>query len=371
MECKKCGRSIQDGSAFCNWCGAKQIKPKRGNAEISVPKARQLSSGTWFIQLRLGGDSISVTADTERQCRAKALMIKTEHMNGKRDGKTQNVTLRQCCQKYIDDHRATLSPSTVRGYNIIKNNRFPDIMDTKVDKISNWQLVINNELKAVSLKTTKNSFGFVCTALKYSGCSVPSVKFPQAAKPDTKWLNYEQVLQFCEAIKGEKCELGALLALHSLRRSELMALTGDKIDKVNKTITVRGSVVQGENNKFVRKEVNKTSASQRVIPFMIPRLEEVLPDAEADEPLVKCEPNTLFRQINRVCEKAGLPLVGVHGLRRSFASLAYHIGWTERVTMSIGGWDDVTTMHKMYVKLAENDKIEAANEMLDFYTNAN
>ena len=32
---------------------------------MNVPKARKLPSGNWFIQLRLGGESISITAATE------------------------------------------------------------------------------------------------------------------------------------------------------------------------------------------------------------------------------------------------------------------------------------------------------------------
>ena len=40
---------------------------------MKVPKARQLDSGTWFIQLRLAGVSIPVTGETEAEAAVEFL----------------------------------------------------------------------------------------------------------------------------------------------------------------------------------------------------------------------------------------------------------------------------------------------------------
>ena len=90
--------------------------------------------------------------------------------------------------------------------------------------------------------------------------------------------------------------------------------------------------------------------------------------AAGDGALVQGSLNTLYVQINRVCGAAGLPRVGVHGLRRSFASLAYHLRWSELETMRVGGWSDFNTMRKIYTKLAERDKSAAAQKMEQFYS---
>ena len=84
--------------------------------------------------------------------------------------------------------------------------------------------------------------------------------------------------------------------------------------------------------------------------------------------LVQGSLNTLYVQINRVCDAAGLPRVSAHGLRRSFASLAYHLRWSELETMRVGGWSDFNTMRKIYTKLAERDKSAAAQKMEQFYS---
>lgn len=78
-------------------------------------------------------------------------------------------------------------------------------------------------------------------------------------------------------------------------------------------------------------------------------------------------PNALYKKINKLCREHYIKEIGVHGLRRSFASLAYHLGWSERETMAIGGWSDMNIMHKFYIKLSEADKSEAAKVMQNYY----
>jgi len=63
-----------------------------------------------------------------------------------------------------------------------------------------------------------------------------------------------------------------------------------------------------------------------MIPELLAALEAV---EDKSGPVVRCNPNTIYHQINRVCARNGLPRVGTHGLRHSFASLGYHLGVPE------------------------------------------
>ena len=64
--------------------------------------------------------------------------------------------------------------------------------------------------------------------------------------------------------------------------------------------------------------------------------------------------------------------MGVHGLRHSFASLAFHLGLTEQETMELGGWSDYNTMRKIYTHLAAADRLKSQNKMAAFFkANAN
>lgn len=341
---------------------------------MKVPEPRKLNCGTWFIQLRLNGVSVPVTGSTEKECRTTAELIKAEHRAGKRQIRKDkaNPTLRQAIDEYISVRSNALSPSTIRGYEIIRDNRFQSVMDKKLKDIKDWQKLCNAESKNVSAKSLKNSWYLIASVLKEFDLEVPKIKMPQVVSREHAYLEPEQIELFVKAIDGKNCEIAALLALSSLRSSELCALDWKNVDLKNRRILVSGSTVQGQNNKFVSKETNKSKSSKRYVPILMDELYNALSNCKTKErSVVSYRPNTIFRQINKVCEDNQLPLVGVHGLRHSFASLAYHLGMPEKVAMQIGGWSDRETMSKIYTHLSQKDVSKYAEEMKQFYKNAN
>lgn len=368
--CKKCRAEIPDGSRYCNWCGEPQSKPprRRQKATITVPKAQEVSPGSWYIRLRLGGESIAVYEATEALCKAKATAIKAGFLEGKKHG--SKLTLGEAIDKYISDRSAVLSPSTLRGYTQIRHCRFQAQMDKPLEDIKDWQKIINREAGEIGPKTLKNAWGLVKSVLDENGVLVKSVKLPQRVKPERPWLDYEQIATFLAAAKDKPGELPALLALHSLRRSELCAVTVGDVDLTAGTIRVAGAAVYSPDGSLIYKDTNKNTSSRRVIPIMIPRLRQLLEGCAGADPaerIITVVPNTIYTQINRICSAAGLPEVGVHGLRHSFASLAYHLGMSERETMDLGGWSDAQTVHKIYLHLAQQDRLSSANKMAGFY----
>jgi integrase len=79
----------------------------------------------------------------------------------------------------------------------------------------------------------------------------------------------------------------------------------------------------------------------------------------------------MLARINAVCRKNDLPEIGMHGLRHSFASLAYHLKISEKIAMQIGGWADATTMHKIYTHIGKADILKSENLLKEFFENAN
>ena len=51
---------------------------------MKVPEPRKLSSGNYFIQLRLNGQSIPITAETATECKNIAELTKAEYRAGKK-----------------------------------------------------------------------------------------------------------------------------------------------------------------------------------------------------------------------------------------------------------------------------------------------
>ena len=344
---------------------------------MKLPEPRKLPSGSWFIQLRLNGVSVPVTASSRTECINAARLIKAEHKAGKRRirQKSESPTLRSAIDAYIDARRNVLSPSTIRGYATIRDNRFPDVMDKRLPEIS-WQDAVNAEAAAHAPKTVKNEWRFISSVLRENGILPPKVTLPQLVQKEHDYLDADQIPAFVSAVKDNPCCIQALLALHGLRRSELVALDWSNVDLKNGLLHIRGAAVYNEDQQLVRKETNKNTSSRRTVPIMIPELEAALravPEDQRTGPVVTVTPNAILKQINRVCRSAGLPEVGTHGLRHSFASLAFSsdVGMTEREVMELGGWSDPQTVHKIYEHLARRNRLKAENKMAQFYKNAN
>lgn len=339
---------------------------------MKVPKATKMSSGNYYIRMRLGGESISVTAPTERECVRQAQYVKAEYLNGKRlPQEKSSTTLQEACNAFIEERRGILSPSTIKGYDYIVKHNFQSLMQRNAQSIteSEWIKAINDEATKYSPKTIKNAWGFVSSVLKKQLKIVPpQVSLPLVSPNERPFLSAEQIKIFVDAVKGTEVEIPALLGLSSLRRSEICALRWENVDLKKRLIHIKGAAVFDENFVLVQKKTNKNASSSRTVPIMMDELYNALKAKQQKSGLVvTCYPNVIRNRINRICEANDLPLVGTHGLRHSFASLAKHLGMPEQLTMQIGGWSDYQTMRKIYTHISTKDADYYKNAMSAFY----
>lgn len=334
---------------------------------MKIPKARQLPSGAWFCRVRIDGQDISITRDTEKEAVAEAMAIKAGIKDSAR--KPKRKTLTKAIDDYIDARRNILSPATIRGYKIIQDNRFQGMMQRDVTTVTQeqWQRAVNAEAKTVNAKTLTNSWRFVSSVIAEATGKHISVQLPQIVRNERPWLTPEQITSFVAAVKGTNIEIPALLALSSLRCSELLDLKWENIDLSKNTITVSGAAVYDEDGKLIHKKENKNATSRRTIP-MIPPLQEALGNApRTGDYVVTLTPNWIYKSINKLCEENDLPKVGIHGLRHSFASLAFHLNMPEKVAMQIGGWANDQTMRKIYTHLSQAEVAKHAQAFTSFF----
>lgn len=366
-KCKSCKREVPDNATFCPWCGYKQVRERKKDGVIKVPESKQLPSGNWRIYL--AAEKQSITEPTKDRCIAKAKAVRAGFVEQQK--KLPSLTWTKAIDNYISDRSESLSPETVRGYRIIQRNRFQNIMQKPISNPVNWQAEINDALVKLADKTVKNSWGLMTAIMQTNGLSVPRVLFPVKKKSERNFLDPQQIITFCEAAKGDTCEMPILLGLHSLRMSEIKALRfPESFNLKEESIIVSGAVVRDEHNKSVFKTRNKTSSSERTVSIMIPRLKELLEAHVGEGSAVPQTPSTINKHIHAIAQKAGLPDITEHCLRHSFASLGYHLNLSEIEVVSMGGWSDGTTVHKIYLHLAQRDRMKAKNKMAKFYRTA-
>lgn len=338
---------------------------------MKIPKIRKLDSGTYFCQLRLNGQSVTICADTESECANKAYLIKAKHKTGeKKIVKTKDEkTLDEVITAYINKYESVLSPSTIRGYESIRKNRFKDYMNKPISKID-WQQMVNDELRIKGEHTVKNGFGLITAALKDAKYSMPTVKLAKVPVNELPFLDAEELKKFIQAAEGDKAEIEMLLEAHGLRESECMyVVRNNGIDLKHNVIHVNGAYVPNKEHKYIEKSTNKTYKSTRDVPIMIPRLATLVKSHQDEGKQIRTHSaSALLSHVNKCCEKAGVTVVGNHGLRRSLASLAYSKGISEVQVMNWCGWNDFTTMHKFYIKLSAMDAEKNKNAVTDFFS---
>lgn len=313
--------------------------------------------------VRAGGRVRRITADTKTECELKALTLKQEKPITGRSRSSGDVLLGQAINGFIEERANVLSPSTVRGYQAIRNTRFQSVMNKNLRSIRSWQRVINDESRLCSPKTLRNAWGLVRAVLREYGEDPGSVRLPMYLPKERAYLSPEQIRVFIQVIHSQPYELAYLLCLHGLRCSEMIAL--EKKD-VTDAIHVTKSRVKGSDHRYVTKETTKTRASARAVPIFLPRVKELVEDCP-DGVLVKSKPETLNKNLAKLCIRNGLPVISLHELRHSFASLCYHVGISEQMCMDFGGWSDIATMRKIYTHIADEDRKKAVSDLTSFF----
>lgn len=339
---------------------------------MKIPKARQTSSGKWFIQLRINGESIPITKATEKEAIAEAAAIKAGLIKAQKTP-LADKPLTEVIDLWFESNENRLSPSTIRGYRTCQNNGFQSLMRMRCSAITDKHIekAINAECRQYKAKTVVNRWRFIAQVLTWAtGKNYPS-RLPQVVRPDVDFLDQDDLQTFMDYIKGKPVEIPALLAISSLRRSEIIALEWKNVDLENRWIKVRGSVVPDEDNKLIHKETNKNTSSRRDVPIIDP-LYEALQAVEVKTGMVVTKhPATVWRQINKACAAAGVPEVGCHGLRHSFASLCHSLGIPAQAAMEIGGWSDRATMDRIYTHVSKRDKNSYENAFTAHFANKN
>ncbi len=342
---------------------------KKKEPKIKMPKITILASGQAHTRVMINGVSTSITKDTPEEAFAEYVALKYKAKEVAERKQKKQVTLKDALDAYIENRKGKVSPATIKGYMSYRDNRLQNMMDANVYETTNkqWKDAVEKDFKKLSNKYARNVWSFFASAIEEETGKRPKVETDPPKKKKHPFLEPEEILIFVDAIRGRSIEIAALLELSSLRVSEVMSVRGTDVDLKHNRVRVEGAAVYGPDGKLTQKDDNKNESSTRYVPI-IPPLRQALEGKElTDDFLVKMRPGSIYKHINRVCASNGMPAVGNHGLRHSFASLAYHLGIPEKVAMEIGGWSDSKTMHEIYTHLAKRDIAKRSQQFSDFF----
>ena len=327
------------------------IEKMRKKAEkLRAPKPRELPSGAWRCEVMVDGRRISVVEDDPEVAHAKALAIKSGIVEQKE--KEKKVTLDEAIQNYIQAGTGVLSPTTIRGYEIMRKHRFKSLMGRDVHSITRLdvQRAVSEEAKTKSPKTVKNAYGMLTAVLKDYGGILQGVKLPQNIRQKKQYLSVDEIVRLIDASVGDMCETQIVMAVWlGVRRSEVCGLCWDCVDFKNGTIEVRRTLVPDKDNKWVLKEIPKNEGSQRTIrcpEYIMGKLREKYHGQQGR--VFREHPDTIRRHVHAVCKLAGISDTTVHGLRHANAAVMIALGVVDKYAMARNGWTSDYTFKQIY-----------------------
>ena len=169
---------------------------------MKVPEPKKLPSGTWFIQMRLNGVSVPVSAPSKKECIQQAQLIKAEYLAGRRRIASNDITLREAITEYIDAKKG-LSPTTLQGYEKSRDQYFQRIMDKPLrdididainDAIYAEQARVSRRGQPLSPKTIREAWHLISTVLKRNHIRLDDEPdLPELKKKPVQILSFEEV----------------------------------------------------------------------------------------------------------------------------------------------------------------------------------
>ena len=186
--------------------------------------------------------------------------------------KIENITVKQAIDRYIESKYAILSPSTIKGYMIVKRNQLQDLMEVKLSNLNSelYQNAINSDTLKYSPKSISNAVGLVNAAVKMFAPEIRSklyVTKPQKIKTSFYIPEKDEIDIIYNRLKCSKTDLIKPFLLASqcgLRPSEISALSGDCICKGQ--IEIKAAIVLDHQGNSIGK-APKTYAGYRSIPI--------------------------------------------------------------------------------------------------------
>jgi len=327
-----------------------------------MPKAKKLPSGSWRCRVYKDGKMRSFT-------------VKDPSNNGKwfceamaaewvRSCPTVNGTVRAAVNAYIEFKRKSASPTTIVGYESIRDHALETLLDIDISRLDSkrCQQWLDERLVDHKVKSCKNAYGLLNAAYHHATGQRLHVNFPESEEIEYHTPTDADVQKLIDATAGTELGKAILLAAFgTLREGECAALR--KEDIKGNEITVRHSY--GWNGKEYVLKKPKTAFSIRKI--YLP--EEVVARLTANEDgrIVALNPRQINHRFCKVREKMKFEY-RFHDLRAYAASIRHEQGIPDAYIQADGGWKTPVVLQRIYRRAMEDKRKQYAEKINKHFT---
>lgn len=336
-----------------------------------MSNAKKLPSGNWRVQVfshfeYKEGKKVARYRSFTAPKKSEAEMMALQFKNDKERFSQGSVTVSEAVDKYIADREAVLSPSTIRSY-IGITKRLIFLGAIRVDALTSadlqhWVSVLSGD---ISPKSVKNAYALVIAAISTHIDKVFRVTLPtrQPLKYDIPTDSDVEALM-AEARPDLRLAI-ALAGIGTLRRGEICGLKYKDILRDFKSIYVHTDMVLSKDNKWIHKEMPKTSDSVRRVPLP-DKVLDMIGDGDPEEFVVKATPAAISDAFARLRNKLGLKC-RFHDLRHYSVSILHAIGIPDQYLMERGGWATDGTLKEVYRNTISDKSVKYQNKANNYF----
>lgn len=292
----------------------------------------------------------SITAASKREWKRK----EAEFLALRKGRSSEDMSVKECVEQYIESKEGVLSPSTIRAYRI-NQKRFAPIDQIMISRLASadLQFFVSQLALELSPKSVRNIYSLLSAALSVVDDRRFKVTLP-AKRPVVYNTPGDHEVNLLLANAGpelKKCII--LAACGTLRRGEICALEYGDILRDFNAVFVHRDMVQNKDNQWVIKEMPKTSAGVRRV--ILPK-EAIALLGVGDGRIYPHNPTVLTGSFTRLRDRLGLHC-RFHDLRHYAASTMHAIGVPDKYIMERGGWSDDRVLKSVYQNtLSESSK---------------
>ena len=294
--------------------------------------------------------------------------IKAAQFSGdKKRFKSCAFTVGEAVDRYIESKEAVLSPSTIRGY-LANRKRIGPIEALRVDTISSddLQRFVSCLSRELSPKSVKNIYTLVSSAL-----AVYTDKSFRVTLPTRQPLSYnvptdDQVQALIDNARDDVKLAIVLSAIGTCRRGEICGLKQKDVLRAQNAIYIHTDMVYTKENKWIHKEIPKTSESIRVVTLPI-WVMNMIPEGDPEEYIINSTPAAISDYFARLTKTLGFKC-RFHDLRHYAASILHAIGVPDQYIMERGGWATDSTLKAVYRNTLSDKSKEYTDKANDYFT---
>jgi len=322
----------------------------------------------WFAQFRYKDFDGKTKMKKKRGFATKRDALKWEKEHSSiLNGSNTEMAMGTLCDLFLADRQSRVKPTTYANYEGYIENRIKPYftqlaIDVKPIDVRQWQNELTKDCTANSIHTYHDCLvSIFAFGMKYYGLkSNPAKETGNVRKVQTdeiKFWTYEQFKEFRQFIKKEEDKITFDILYYSgMRIGELMGLKWDDIDFENNKIRIDENYVYVRGVGYIFQSP-KTPKSRRNIlmpQFCMEELKTLSKRKIKGEKRVFyfiTDKNSLLRKFQRIQAKANVPIITLHDLRHSHASLMINLNCSIALVSARLGHENITTTLKTYTHL--------------------